>query len=55
MYDRDETEASKSALIERGIALVTYRDDFVLAGGGLHSSYQHPTLIIAAQETLISC
>ncbi|MBI2937743.1 MAG: hypothetical protein HYY22_06000 [Thaumarchaeota archaeon] len=33
MYDRDETEASKSALIELGTALGTYRDDFVLAGG----------------------
>jgi len=33
MYDRNLTEASRSALIELCSALNTYRDDFVLAGG----------------------
>jgi len=33
MYDRNQTEASKSALIELCSALHTYRNDFVLAGG----------------------
>jgi len=33
MYDRNQTEASKSALIELCSALHAYRNDFVLAGG----------------------
>jgi len=33
MYDRNLTEASKSALVELCSALYTYRNDFVLAGG----------------------
>jgi len=33
MYDRNLTEASKSALVEVCSTLSTYRDDFVLAGG----------------------
>jgi len=33
MYDRNQTEASKSALAELSSALHTYRNDFVLAGG----------------------
>jgi len=33
MYDRNLTEASKSALVEVCSALHTYRDEFVLAGG----------------------
>lgn len=33
MYDRNLTEASKSALVEVGSALNTYRNEFVLAGG----------------------
>jgi hypothetical protein len=33
MYDRNQTEASKSALIELCSALNTYKNDFVLAGG----------------------
>jgi len=33
MYDRNQTEASKSALVELCSALNTYRNDFVLAGG----------------------
>jgi len=33
MYDRNLTEASKSALVEISSALSTYRNDFVLAGG----------------------
>jgi len=33
MYDRNLTEASRSALVELCSALDTYRNDFVLAGG----------------------
>ncbi len=33
MYDRNQTEASKSALVELSSALHSYRNDFVLAGG----------------------
>lgn len=33
MYDRNLTEASKSALLELCSALTTYKNDFVLAGG----------------------
>jgi len=33
MYDRNQTEASKSALIELCSTLLTYTNDFVLAGG----------------------
>ncbi len=33
MYNTNETEASKSALLELGIALRQYKDDMVLAGG----------------------
>jgi len=33
MYDRNLTEASRSALVELGSALYTYKNDFVLAGG----------------------
>jgi len=33
MYDRNQTEASKSALVELCSALNTYKNDFVLAGG----------------------
>jgi len=33
MYDRNQTEASKSALVELSSALHTYKNDFVLAGG----------------------
>lgn len=33
MYDRNQTEASKSALVELSSALHTYGNDFVLAGG----------------------
>ncbi len=33
MYDRNLTEASRSALVELLLALNTYRNDFVLAGG----------------------
>lgn len=33
MYDRNLTEASKSALVELCSALNTYREDFILAGG----------------------
>lgn len=33
MYERNQTEASKSALVELGPALNAYRNDFVLAGG----------------------
>jgi hypothetical protein len=32
-YDRNQTEASKSALVELSSALHNYRNDFVLAGG----------------------
>jgi len=33
MYSREITETSKSALLELGLALHTYRNDMVLAGG----------------------
>lgn len=33
MYDTNQTEASKGALVELALALELYRDDFVLAGG----------------------
>jgi hypothetical protein len=33
VYDRNQTEASKGALVELALALELYKDDFVLAGG----------------------
>ena len=33
MYDTNQTEASKGALVELALALELYREDFVLAGG----------------------
>lgn len=33
MYDTNQTEVSKGALVELALALELYRDDFVLAGG----------------------
>ena len=33
MYDRNQTEASKGALVELALALEFYRNDYVLAGG----------------------
>lgn len=33
MYNENETDASKSALVELGLALKRYHDDMILAGG----------------------
>jgi len=49
MYAVNETEASKSALLELGIVLKRYHDDMVLVGGWRLISSRTNSLAIAVR------